>query len=193
MSDTPESRPGEFLVGLPGWIIEDGNYEDFSLGERRRFALQFFDEGLREVSGGVSAAVPHGPGLYDVLGRVAYATKDVVMLNFGLLAFSENGPRGEQAGGWLAGLVSLSVDCFSYFEIYARRKGIPPAVYTWTITGIWQDTTIWMTKLDGMPDKRVRHPATVGYLPLDRTGAASGYANYLLRCRLEDVAATRRL
>ncbi len=32
-------------------------------------------------------------------------------------------------------VASLEVDCYCYFEIHAKR-GVPPAVYTWTITGI---------------------------------------------------------
>src|SRR5437870_1903422 len=28
-------------IGLASWIIQDGNYPDFSLGDQRRFALEF--------------------------------------------------------------------------------------------------------------------------------------------------------
>ena len=31
-----------FMVGLPSWIIQDGNYEDFTRGDQASFALEFY-------------------------------------------------------------------------------------------------------------------------------------------------------
>ena len=32
----------EWLIGLSAWIIQDGNYGDFSVGQRAEFALEFY-------------------------------------------------------------------------------------------------------------------------------------------------------
>ena len=38
-------------VGLNSWIIADGNYTDFSVGEARSFALEYYNENeLRPLS-----------------------------------------------------------------------------------------------------------------------------------------------
>ena len=35
-------------VGLSSWIIQDGNYEDFAVGQEQRFALEFYaPDGLK--------------------------------------------------------------------------------------------------------------------------------------------------
>ena len=185
VTEIPHLGAGEWLIHLPGWIIEDGNYEDFAVEERRKFALEFIDEGLRDVQVGVRSAVATDGG-YDVTAQIANAAKGLVLIDFGLLAYSDGGPRWRKAGRWVAGPVSLSVDCFSYFETHGRRRGIPPAVYTWTISGLWHDTAQLIRK----PGFRVERDAGLGYLPVGRTGDVKGYANYVMRCRLEDEPAT---
>lgn len=31
----------EYVVGLEGWVLQDGTYTDFAVGQRRQFALEF--------------------------------------------------------------------------------------------------------------------------------------------------------
>lgn len=87
----------------------------------------------------------------------------------------------------------LEVDHFAYFETHAKREGIPPAVYPWTITGIWRQTAPHI--LDPRLNAYVRDPARLGYAPLEQTDAwhdDGGHAEYLLRCRLESDPPTFR-
>lgn len=37
MPDTP----GEWWIGLAAWVLRDGNYTDFAVGQVRQFALEF--------------------------------------------------------------------------------------------------------------------------------------------------------
>lgn len=34
----------ELTIGLPGWTLQDGNYDDFVVGTNRRFAIEFYSE-----------------------------------------------------------------------------------------------------------------------------------------------------
>ena len=130
----------EWLIGLSSWVIQDGNYVDFAVGERRRFAVGFFADDLHEGAPGLKHAKALGEGRYEMSGQVIVADDGLVMLDFGLLAYTDSRLPSAADGEWLAGRVSLEVDCYSYFEIHAKRPSVPPAVYGWTISGIWRQT-----------------------------------------------------
>lgn len=191
-----ELDPAEWLFGLQSWVIQDGNYDDFAVGQRRRFAVQYFSEGFRDAEVGARAATPLGESRYEVSGQIVMAKRDLVVIDFGLLAYDDNHPPAAARGDWVAGRVSLEVDCYSYFEIHARRRGAPPAVYAWTITGIWQQTAPFIPDPVMGARFRKRDPDRFGWRWLDRTDADAdddGYAEYILRCRLEAEEPTRHL
>lgn len=186
--------PAEWLIGLQSWVIQDGNYVDFEVGERRRFALQFFPDGLGNADVGSREARPLSDSRYEVSGEIVVAKRDLVVLDFGLLAYDDSHLPAVGRGDWVAGRVSLAVDCYSYFEIHARRLGVPRAVYAWTITGIWQQTGPFIR--DPVMGARFwkRDPNRLGWQWLDRTDANAddhGNAEYILRCRLEADEPTR--
>lgn len=181
-----ELDPGEWLLSMSSWVIQDGNYADFAVGEPRRFALEFFDRTLREVEPGIRSAEALGGARYEITAEVAYAAHDLAMLDFGLLAYSDARGPAAMTGTWRSGIVLLEVDHFAYFETHAKQEGIPPAVYAWTITGIWRQTAPHI--LDPSGKMYVRDPARLGYASLEQTDAwhdDGGRADYLLRCRLE--------
>ena len=184
---------GEWLVSMSSWVIQDGNYSNIAVGEPRRFALEFFDKTLREVEPAVRSAESLGEARHEITAEVVYARDGVVMVDFGLRAYSDARAPLAKNGTWRSGVVLLEVDHFSYFETYAMREGIPPAVYAWTITGIWQQTAPLI--LDRRLNAYVRDPARLGYAPLARTDAwhdDGGHAAYLFRCRLETDPPTLR-
>lgn len=186
--DLDELEPGEWLLSMSSWVIQDGNYADFAIGEFRRFALEFFDKDLHVADSGTRSAEATGQGQYEISAEVMFAAQNLVLLDFGLLAYSDRrGPRAT-IGTWRTGSVLLEVDCYSYFEIHSKEEGIPPAVYAWTITGIWRQAAPHILDPNSRMKQYVRDPARLGYLPLDRTDAwhdDDGHADYLLRCRLE--------
>lgn len=184
----------EWLIGLSSWVIQDGNYVDFAVGERRRFAIGFLADDLHEGAPGLKHAKALGEGRYEMSGQVIVADVGLVMLDFGLLAYTDSRPPSAADGEWLAGRVSLEVDCYSYFEIHAQRPSVPPAVYGWTISGIWRQTAPFIPDAAKGPRWVKRDPDRLGWGWLDRTDAWSdddGHAEHLLRCSIEPDAPTR--
>jgi len=153
----------------------------------RRFALEFFDKDLHDAAPGRRSAEAIGQGHYDIIAEVVYGAEHLVLLEFGLLAYSDASAPRVTTGTWRSGSVLLEVDCYSYFEIHAKREGITPAVYTCSITGIWRQTAPFI--LDpNWRNSYIRDPARLGYAQLDRTDAwhdDDGHAEYLMRARLE--------
>jgi hypothetical protein len=104
---------------------------DFALGERRRFAVGFFANDLHEGGPGLKHANALGEGRYEVSGEVIVAEHGLAVLDFGLLAYCDSQPPSAARGHWLAGRVALEVECYSYFEIHARRSSacLQPRLY----------------------------------------------------------------
>lgn len=114
-------------------------------------------------------------------------------MDFGLIAYSDASRATETLGAWRTGRLLLEVDCYSYYEIHSKKEGVPPAVYMWTITGIWRQTAPFIPKAGSHLKEMIRDPERLGFVPLNRTFAQSdddGHAEYLLRCRLETDAPT---
>jgi hypothetical protein len=196
--------PGEWLISINSWVIQDGNYPDFAIGERRRFALAFFETDLVRVDAAAPSARSIGDGQYRVTAKVVVAAKDFVMLDVGLLAYTSGALATANDGAWLAGRISLEVDPYDYFENHAGKRAVPAAVHTWTITGIWLQTAPFVAAsaedLKRYPavgisgNLLVRDSKRLGWSSLERTDAWAdddGHAEYLLRCRLEEVPPVR--
>jgi hypothetical protein len=192
MRPIDDLAPGEWLVSLSAWVIQDGNYGDFRVGEHRRFALEYLEGSLRKTPEGPPSANPIFDGTnhlgYEITGRVAVAVPDLMILDFGLLAYSERRPPvrltgpmesiDAPVGGWVAGNVHLAVDYYAYMETYAKRRGVPPAVYTWTISGIWRQKGPWSGSL----------AEQIGFHPVSFTDAWADDGLYILRCQVEPDA-----
>jgi hypothetical protein len=199
LSRTPSIRnDDEWLVGLAGWVIQDGNYEDFEVGSTRRFAVEFYtsDPNGPPRSNLARKLVEHvGDDQYEINGEVAVATDDLLMLDFGLLAYREVRERPALGTGWRAGTVSLGVDPFFYFEGHAKRPDVPPAIYSWDITGLWrQSAPFFATNIPGAGQVMVRDEERLGWMWLGKTDAWAdddGNADYLVRARLRPEAPTR--
>lgn len=177
---------------MSAWIIQDGNYPDFAVGDRVEFALEFALQGpLQHLDGSPIRAVAVGDDEYDVVGRVAHIGRGSWVLDFGLLAYEESPPPAElQLGMTVAARVSLGVDPFAYFERLSKDNSHPAMVYTWTIRSIRQETAPF--ELSGaMPvrDEFKRH-----WIELVRTNAwvdDGGHGEYVLECDLEEVPPAR--
>jgi hypothetical protein len=121
-------EPDEWLVSQSSWVIQDGNYPNFSVGDRQRFAVEFHVDHLAPAALGEMAAAPRGDAAYDITAQVAFRAKDLVLLDFGILAYSDHNEIIARTGEWLTGQVRLAVDCYSYFEIHSKRRGVPSAI-----------------------------------------------------------------
>src|ERR1700730_5124935 len=139
-------------ISLSRWIIEDGNYDDFCVGESRKFALEFWASTqltrgaenviyLREQSG-------HS---YDVAGKLVFGSDSVWVIDCGVLAYSERESEiegGCKVGDFVRGSLRFGVDPFFYFERHYKIPSIPPLIYEWQVNSIEQDTTPYILSDD---------------------------------------------
>jgi len=130
---------------MDSWIIGDGNYADFSEGETRQFALEFWAPSqLSVVQNQEKSITENAQYLYQVNARVVYSSADILVIDFGLLAYSEASAEleiGLATGDFVTGDIRLGVDPFFYFERLSKVHGVPPLIYEWRIESIQQETT----------------------------------------------------
>lgn len=123
-------------MGLSPWILDDGNYEDFHVGDVASFALECYPRSLApSTQAGARAAHVEG-GRYQVNAAVAYVEPDFTVLDFGVRAYTRH---LRPASAWLAGELALGIDPYFYFERFSKNVQIPPLIYTWRIVRIIQE------------------------------------------------------
>lgn len=165
----PGNAATQWFIGLPSWVLQDGNYTDFHTGERRQFALEFHHAQANRL-------VPSGPGsgpfcryagrdtTYEVNAHLqsnaGSKQEGAFVLDFGLLAYTRwmvlDDLEPPQSGGWLCGEIDLSVDPFDYMDGRFRAAEMPPMIYSWNINQIEACTT---------PPLRVEHGHPLYYGP----------------------------
>lgn len=127
-------------LGLSAWIIQDGNYPDFEVGQTAEFALEFWlPEGLAARGVGEEISANNVGGcLYNTVAEVIVQTSEITILDIGLLVYRELSslPYGTR----LAVQVGLGVAPFFYFESLSKIDGVPPLVYSWKIISILEQT-----------------------------------------------------
>jgi len=137
-------------IHLSRWIIEDGNYDDFCVGERRKFALEFWASTplTRSVESVIALREQSGHS-YDVCGKLVFASDGVWVIDCGLLAYSEQEIDGGcKVGDFVQGNLRFGVDPFFYFEQHYKIPSIPPLIYEWQVNSIEQDTTPYILSND---------------------------------------------
>jgi hypothetical protein len=133
-------------IYLDYWIIADGNYHDFRVGEKRKFALEIWAPSLltRTTERTISLRQERDHS-YGVSGRLVFAADGVWVIDCGVLAYSERERHEVDArctvGDFVRGDVKFGVDPFFYFEQHCKIPGIPALIYEWQINSIEQDTT----------------------------------------------------
>jgi hypothetical protein len=132
-------------IYLSRWIIEDGNYDDFCVGERRKFALEFWTSSpLTRTTESVTSLREQSGHSYDVAGRLVFASDGVWVIDCGVLAYSERESEiegGCKVGDFVRSNLRFGVDPFFYFETHYKIPSIPPLIYEWQVNSIEQDTT----------------------------------------------------
>lgn len=178
------SSPQHFWVGFDRWVVQDGNYTDFAVGEVRQFALEFYPAGHLKKSGRPERLhrLAELGNRYDVNGQVVRAASgvegDASVIDFGLLAYNERSSLHGgvvEAGDWLQGEIGLGVDYYAYMEFLRKQPGMPAMIYTWSIDEI-----------------RMRGRRDTGR-SIQQTDAGNDRGSYLLRCTLLDPDPARRM
>lgn len=187
----PNPNP-RWSIGLAAWIIQDGNYGEFTVGERADFALEFYVAGEVVV---VPDSAPHATHLrddrYDIVGRVVHVDQQSWVLDFGLLAFQDGVvPDGVVPGLTVRTSIRLGVDPFMYFERLSHDPGYPDMVYTWDVRAIRRETAPYV--LNG--NLLVRDETRLAWIDVRRTDAwndDAGLADYLFDCDLVSIPPKR--
>ena len=77
-------------VYLSRWIVEDGNYVDFRVGEMRQFALEFWAPSpLTRTTERTMSLQQQRDHSYSVSGRLVFFADGVWVIDCGVLAYSE--------------------------------------------------------------------------------------------------------
>jgi len=127
-------------IFLARWIIEDGNYDDFSAGDRRKFALEFWaSTPLKKSAENVMVLREQGGHSYEVAGKLVFTSDGVWIIDCGVLAYSDRESDiggGCTVGDFVQGNVKFGVDPFFYFEQHYKIPSIPPLIYEWQVKSI---------------------------------------------------------
>jgi hypothetical protein len=148
-----EAKSLDLEIYLSRWIVEDGNYDDFHVGEMRRFALEFWGPSplTRSTEHLTSLRRKHDHS-YSVSGKLVFASDGVWVIDCGVLAYSERESEiedGCKVGDFVRGDLKFGVDPFFYFEQHCKIPGISPLIYEWQINSIEQDTTPYILSNGG--------------------------------------------
>lgn len=203
----------DWWVGLDGWVLQDGNYTDFAVGQVRQFALEFGyarDRRLQPTTRREqSCEAVNDDGLYRVSADLVRAARqwreDCFVLDFGLLAYKQwmvlDDLEPPAAGLRLSGEVHLNVDHFAYMDELSKRDGMPAMIYTWRIDEIRLDTSPSIEVEHGHPlhvgpdegPVRVSDPDRKRWRNLDATDMWGDDGSYTLRCTLLESKPVRSM
>jgi hypothetical protein len=174
-------------IGMSAWIVQDGNYPDFTVGQRTRFALEFYAESIRSSPAAIRSFAGVQPARYNASGIITYATEEAWVVDFGILAFSESKPPSiATVGASVSGEFSIGIDPFFYFERLCKIPGFPELRYDWRVDSILLETTPWLSTRDATGRKVLcRDDSRTSYREVDKTDAwhdDDGNGNYVLNC-----------
>jgi hypothetical protein len=184
---------GEFLtawdIGLSAWVIQDGNYPEFEVGQTVEFAVEFWlPQGVTaRASDGRISANNLGHGLYDTVAQVLVQTEQITILDIGVLVYQHMScplvslPLGSR----IAVQLKLDVDPFHYFESLSKTADVLPLVYSWRIRSILRQSAPFIDTVVEGRKIRTRDPQHLGYDEVVKTDAWNddgGNAEYVLRC-----------
>jgi hypothetical protein len=177
-----------FQIGIDAWIIQDGNYGDFTPG-RHDFAVEFYPESAQSLpaTAGVSAKRIRG-SRYEIVGRVSKVLPRAWVIDIGLLAYQNHPPPPwAREGTYFKATVYLGVDPFFYFEELADLSDMPELIYPWEIERIELETTPWLTSRDPQGRQlQVRDVGPTSFSDVKSTNAwhdDSGHGHYVLTAR----------
>lgn len=170
-------------IGLDSWIIQDGNYNDFSVGEKTEFALAFHPHSMRPSDCRTPSATHLRASIYQICGQMVYRSNDVWVLDMGFLAYKEEEPPSYvRKNSWVEGEIYLGIDPFMYFEYLKNRSGMPALTYRFRIDQIFRETTPWIE----IPKQMIRRDEqNESYREVAETNAwgdDNGHAHYVLQC-----------
>jgi hypothetical protein len=187
----------EWDIGLAAWIIQDGNYPDFEVGQTAEFAVEFWipQGSIAQASSAEVSANHLDDCLYDAVAEVVVQTDQITVLDIGILVYEQTPPQQPPLPqGRVAVQLRLAVDPFFYFEILSKTGGVLPLVYSWKIMSILKQTAPFIETVAEGRRIRIRDQQRLGYEEILKTDAWNddgGYAEYVLGCNLLPISPKR--
>jgi hypothetical protein len=185
---TMRSDMQEFQIVVDSWIIQDGNYGDFRVGDQIECAIEFGGGNLRPSQQRCVSVVHRGQNVYFVCAQVIYSEPDVWAIEFGLRAFEERRPpEFAVSGSWVEGEIELGIDPFFYKEHLCKLVGMPNLFNHWEVARIERDDTPWITS--GLGRVFSRDQQNVRWTDVQQTDAwndddgRSAYLLHLIGCQ----------
>ncbi|WP_147426779.1 hypothetical protein [Trinickia fusca] len=173
----------ELVVSLNGEIVQDGNYDDFSRGERHKFAIEFFVPKLASSVDRVKRCQHASGASYAVVGEVILSTPTVWAIDFGVKVFWESPPpEFAQVGEWVQGELGLGIDPFFYKEYLRMMPGMPDLFCEWNVARIQMCKGPWIEEVRGGRTFLMRDPRHITWVDKAVTDAWNddeGRADYL--------------
>ena len=170
---------------MDAWIIQDGNYGDFSVGDKSTFALEFFGDAFSLSEKRVVELELIKESTYRMCGEVIYVRPNVWVIDVGIKAFCDCAPpKCVSVGNWVEGEIFLGIDPFSYREYLYKEDGMPHLSYHWSIKRIARNDTPWLEGFNAQGGKIIaRDDRQERWLDTNATDAwddDGGRANYVL-------------
>jgi hypothetical protein len=83
--------------------------------------------------------------IYRVNAEVLYLQPKVLVIDFGLHAFSESiTPDFSLQGSWIQGEIEIGINHFSYKESLYNDANMPSLLYDWIVSRIERNDTPWL-------------------------------------------------
>jgi hypothetical protein len=173
------------IVGLYSWIIQDGNYAEFSRDAEVAFALEMHAPSPLKAVDPDFQPVPSlrhvGGAHYEAVGQAVYVADDWWVFDIGVLTFREERPPVDLCqGNWLRGEIFIGIDPFYYFERLAHQAGAPALIYDWKIEKIEEQTS---PLIEVRPRVMARDPNRLGWKEIAETNSREDAGEYLLHCK----------
>jgi len=181
--------PRTWDIALSAWIIQDGNYPEFFVGQVAEFAVEFRTPGVARLKTATppTAAVHRRDSVYDAVAEVVLRTDAITVLDVGVSVYRESSSADSDLieGSRYALELELGVDPYFYFERLSQLEEVPPLIYSWRILAIFRQTAPFIDAVvDGRRIRR-RDPQRLGFEPIANTDAWTdddGHGTYILRC-----------
>lgn len=172
-------------IGVSSWIIQDGNYPDFRIGDVARFALEFHPHTIQESKASSTACARMIASNYRVTAQTIFLKSNVIVLDFGLLAYDQAlPPKWMKSGMSVDAEIYVGIDPFFYSEELHAARGMPELRYEFRVRGIDLETTPWISTVDSAGRTMMkRDESQQSYQPIAETDAWSdddGHAHYIL-------------
>lgn len=145
-----ELKTNQWCVGVSGWIIQDGSYEDFKKNQYTEFALEFYSKNLQPTNIQKKIAEPSDPSKFYITGEVVYLSSDHWVLDFGIYAYSEDPPpEWASLHSFVTGEISLGIDVCGCSGIHELPQA-PALIYSWNIDRIYDEKENFLLEVEQM-------------------------------------------